>query len=260
MMMVSLSSCHDFTDCQEVSGGQGVYVIGDEMYVNGSAQISAYRNGKKIRQNKDVFTKYQGEVNHLGALSGNAQYLFAPSEAFDGNDSENKQVGIYDRHTLKQVRSFALSDQSGQQECSALAYDHRDHSLWLAQWGDTPSSFYLYHYTISGQYLGKRKIPHLKWIQGITIDQDDMYLSCDDGDANKEQPDHIYRLSDQGQVKTIRSLDDVYDQGEVEGLSIAHHKLYVLYNRGAKVVDGKVLGLEKGYDHQIHEVYAYKLK
>lgn len=260
ILMLSLTSCHDFTNCQEVNGGQGVFVIDDQMYINGSAQISLYHNGELIKQNKNVFTKYQGEVNHLGALSGNDRYLFAPAEAFDGNDSINKQVGIYDRHTLKQVKAFPLAKQSGQQECSALAYDDRDHSLWLTQWGDTNSSFYLYHYDLNGQYLGKRKIPPLKWIQGLTVYKNDFYFACDDGDANKDQPDHIYELSKAGQVKTIRLLDDVYDQGEVEGLSIAHQNLYVLYNRGAKVVDGKVLGLEKGYDHQIHEVNAYKLK
>lgn len=246
-----------FDKCLDVNGGQGVYRIGDDLYINGSAQISLYYKDHVVKQNKDVFTTHQGRVNHMGALSGDKEHLYAPIEYFDGSSSQNLQVGIYNRHTLMQTSFFALNKKSAQRECSAIAYDDRDHSLWLSEWGDNSSSYYLYHYTCQGKYLSKKALPHTyKWIQGLSVYKGNIYIACDDGDANKDEPDHIYCLSTQQSVLT---LDDVYDQGEIEGISITSSGLDVLYNRGAKVTNGKVVGLEKGYSKQLHEVYHYPL-
>lgn len=262
-LCVLLVGCSVFnrTPVINVNGGQGVYVNGSKMYINGSAQISVYVNKKKIQQNNHVFDGYTGLVNHMGAISGGDGDLYAGVEYFDGSYSKNIQVGIYDAKSLKLLKCFPIDKHSGQKECAGVAYNHDDHTLWLTEWGKDASSRYFYHYNLQGKYLGRVKmIQPVFWIQGIAFYNHKLYVAADDGDAQKNQPDHIYSTSLRFKtctLKKVRTLSDVKDQGEVEGLSVTKSSIYVLYNRGAKVVNGQVMGLEKGYKKQLHEVYIY---
>lgn len=262
VLILLLTGCVAKNNIIEVNGGQGIYVYQDEMYINGSKQLSHYTlKGKLIKRADQDFKGYQGEVNHMGAISGDQDYLYAGVEYFDGNASKNLQVGIYDRKSLALKKCFHVDLESGQKECAAVAFNAADHTLWLAEWGDDESSQYFYRYSLMGKYLGKVKMKTpVKWIQGIAFYDNKLYVASDDGEAQKDQPDHVYVGTIKGKVCTLkkyRTLDDVADQGEIEGLSVTEKKLYVLYNRGAKVVNGKVLGLEKGYKKQLHEVYIY---
>lgn len=256
-----LSACVKQKDflCLEVNGGQGVFVINHRMYVNGSKQISIYQGKKKIKQNKNVLQDYQGPLSHMGAISADQKYLYAPVEYFDGSHSSYIQIGIYN-HDLTFHDSFAISKKSGQKECSGVAVDPDDHTLWLCEWGHETSSTYFYHYDLKGYYLGKIQMGKPAYdIQGICIYHHEIYMASDDGDAEKGEPDHIYKMSlkNKASLIKVKTLSDVYDQGEVEGLCVNASHLYVLYNRGAKVVNGEVKGLKKGYTHQIHEVYIF---
>ena len=58
-----------------------------------------------------------------------------------------------------------------------------------------------------------------------------------------------------------RTFDDVKRQGEIEGLSFdkKNKKMFLLYNRGAKIVLGMPKGFYKGYKEEISEVYTYEI-
>ena len=55
---------------------------------------------------------------------------------------------------------------------------------------------YLYMYDLdTGDYKGKLKMdPAPEWIQGVAYYDGDLYVTCDDGDADKDEPDHMYKI------------------------------------------------------------------
>ncbi len=92
-------------------------------------------------------------------------------------------------------------------------------------------------------------------------------MTCDDGDAEDNAPDHMYRIEisdDQttGAVVLEKTFDDVTRQGEIEGLifDVACKEFILLYNRGARIIAGMPSGFYDGYDHEIHEVFIYQMK
>ena len=106
-----------------------------------------------------------------------------------------------------------------------------------------------------------------QWVQGVAYHDGCLYLTADDGDADLEEPDHLYRTKiEPGATNCIvtleRTFDDVTRQGEIEGLTFDHekHRLLLLYNRGARIVLGMPQGFYDGYDREISEVFVYKMK
>ena len=117
----------------------------------------------------------------------------------------------------------------------------------------------------SGEYLGKihmHAVP--QWIQGVAYYDGAYYVTADDGDADYDEPDHIYRFDiydDSTEATAVEELrlDDVTKQGEIEGLSFdsENKELFVLYNRGAKIIQGMPSGFYDGYTEEIYEVFVY---
>ena len=92
-------------------------------------------------------------------------------------------------------------------------------------------------------------------------------MTSDDGDADQNEPDHMYRIDrnadrSKGTVTLERTFDDVIRQGEIEGLSFDKERgqFLLLYNRGARIVLGMPKGFYDGYTEEIHEVYVYDFK
>ena len=92
-------------------------------------------------------------------------------------------------------------------------------------------------------------------------------MTCDDGDADKDEPDHMYRIKidsggKTGTVTLEKTFDDVKRQGEIEGLTFdgGRKEFLLLYNRGAKIVAGMPVGFYNGYTEEIHEVFTYRMK
>ena len=105
-----------------------------------------------------------------------------------------------------------------------------------------------------------------QWIQGIAYYDGSYYVTADDGDADYDEPDHIYRFEisdDSTEATSVEelALRDVTKQGEIEGLSFdrENKKLLVLYNRGARIIQGMPSGFYDGYTEEIHEVFVYKI-
>ncbi len=178
------------------------------------------------------------------------------------------QVAVYDGDTLELKRVFPFRADTGQLECSGIAVDPDSGTVYMSSWIDDESSEYLYMYDIdTGYYKGKLKLqPSPRWIQGVAYFDGNLFVTCDDGDADNNEPDHMYRIvvsedKKTGQVIPEKTFDDVTRQGEIEGLAFDKDsgQFLLLYNRGAKIIDGMPTGYYEGYSEEVHEVFMYNI-
>ena len=153
-------------------------------------------------------------------------------------------------------------------ECSGIAVDADSRTVYMSSWIDDESSEYLYRYDLdTGDYKGKLKMePAPKWLQGVAYYDGSLFVTSDDGDAEDDAPDHLYRveLSEDGETGTVtleKTFDDVIRQGEIEGLSFDKERgqFLLLYNRGARIIAGMPSGFYEGYSEEIHEVFVYSI-
>jgi len=269
----SASPRYQYTQIQsvEVRGRQGVAVEGDFIYVSGSTTLTKYDKAWNIvAENTDPFSSgYTAQVNHIGDIDVYQNEIYCGVELFLDGAASNIQIAIYDADTLQLKRAFPFSKESGQTECSGIAVNPDNNTVWMCSWADGESGRYLYKYDAqSGSYLGKihmHAVP--QWIQGVAYSNGSYYVTADDGDADLDEPDHIYRFDiEDGRTEATcveeLTLKDVTKQGEIEGLSFDKKKkeLLVLYNRGARIILGMPSGFYDGYDKEIHEVFRYNIQ
>lgn len=260
----------------EVTGRQGVCCEGDSYWVSGSKTLAKYdSNWNLISLNEDPFEGYEIEVNHIGDIDVYNNELYIGAEYFMDGVGTNIQVAVYDADTLKLKRTFPFVPESGQLECSGITVDPDTKTVWMCSWVGGNSGIHLYAYDLeTGAYKGRflmNEAPAL--IQGIAYYKGYIYITSDDGDADLNEPDHLYRTkigaSDFRNMKDgagsctvaqVKAFDDVTKQGEIEGLSFDKKTgdLLLLYNRGARIIEGMPSGFYEGYDHEISEVFIYK--
>lgn len=253
-------------DIYNVAGEQGICATDNHFYNNGSFKLVKYSPKMKQQLYVKVKDAPQG-INHIGDIATDGQYLYLSMEHYDDATKDHQGtnqlcIGVYDRNTLKYRHSFPLDARSGQKEIAGVAYREKDHCLYLASWLDDKSSQYIYRYSRQGQYLGKYHLQNMPpHIQGLSFYQDELYLTADDGDANRNASDHVYKtkLKDGAKLTQVLTLNNVRDQGEVEGITFKDQKMYVLYVRGTRVVDGRRIGLKKGYQRPVYEIYSYDM-
>ena len=256
-------------DVFPVAGRQGICVEGGHYWVSGSKSLTKYdKNWNVVAENKNPFEGYTLEVNHIGDIDVYKNELYLGVEHFMDGVGKNIQVAVYDADTLKLKRVFPFKNDTGQKECSGIAVDPDSRTVYMCSWIDDESSDYLYMYDLDkGDYKGKMKMePAPKWLQGVAYDQGKLYVTADDGDADKNEPDHMYSVEPSadkttGKVVSEKTFDDVIRQGEIEGLTFdgEHNRLLLLYNRGAKIVAGMPKGFYDGYHEEIHEVFMYNM-
>ena len=254
----------------EVNGRQGVCYENGYYWVSGSKTLAKYdKDWNLVSENKEPFEGYEIEVNHIGDIDVYNNELYIGAEYFMDGVGTNIQIAVYDGDTLKLKRTFPFESSSGQLECSGIAVDPDSRTVWMCSWVGEESGKYLYKYDLdTGAYLGKveMKAPP-KWLQGIAYYEGSFYLSSDDGDADNDEPDHMYKttiLDDATECVLYeeKAFDDVIKQGEIEGLTFDKEKqqLLLLYNRGARIILGMPSGFYEGYDHEISEVFIYDIK
>ena len=247
-----------------VKGRQGVAAMNDRYYVSGSTSLHTYdTNGNHLLSNEHPFQTYTIPSNHIGDIEAYNKELYIAAEWFENGEGKDIQIAIHDAKTLQWTRSFSFSPESGQREVSGITIDSSRNLVWLCSWVGGDSGRHLYSYELTtGKYKGKIRLSQeIQWIQGIEYHNDHFYVSADDGDAEKREPDHIYRVSLDGEVSLFRTLTDLNDVGEIEGLSVDTQKevLLIHANRGKRIVKGMPKGFYPGYDQEIHEVYTYPL-
>lgn len=257
-------------DVVEVDGRQGVCAEDGCYWVSGSTTLSKYdAEWNLVATNTDPFAGFSLEVNHIGDIDVHQGELYVGAEFFVDGEGKNIQVAVYDADTLELLRTFPFEPQSGQVECSGIAVDPDSGSVWMCSWVGEESGRHLYRYDLeTGAYLGK---VHLQmppqWLQGVAYHDGALYLTSDDGTADDGEPDHLYRTAiGPGDVSATvvleRTFDDVTFQGEIEGLTFDEDsgELLLLYNRGARIVLGMPKGFYPGYDHEVSEVYIYRME
>ena len=260
---------YELAEVHPVAGRQGICTEGEYYWVSGSGTLAKYDSSwNLIAENTDPFQGYTLEVNHIGDIDVYNNELYLGVEYFMDGEGKNIQVAVYDGDTLKLKRVFPFRSDTGQMECSGIAVDADSRTVYMTSWIDDKSSEYLYMYDLdTGDYKGKLKMqPGPKWLQGIAYYDGSLYVTSDDGDADENAPDHLYRVDvsknkQTGTVRQEKAFDDVTRQGEIEGLTFDadHGRLLLLYNRGAKIVAGMPTGFYEGYSEELHEVFVYDI-
>ena len=255
-------------DSIEVKGRQGVASDGNYYYVSGSKALYKYdKNGKLLLANEKPFEGYPIAANHIGGIDVFNGEIFVSAENFMDGVGKDIQIAIHDADTLKLKRTFSFEPSSGQQEVSGICVDTDKRTVWMVSWVGEESGRYIYEYSLdSGKYLRKVHLqPVPQWIQGIHYWKGKLFVTADDGTADLDEPDNLYRVdvTDKSYAPVIRetAFVDVKRQGEIEagGVDPKTGELLVLFNRGSRIVLGMVKGFYPGYDREISEVYRYKM-
>jgi hypothetical protein len=263
-------SKYDYTlvDSFEVKGRQGITTDGDFYYVSGSKALYKYdKNGKLLMANENPFEGYAIPANHIGGIDVFNGEILVSAENFMDGVGKDIQIAIHDAETLKLKRTFKFEPSSGQEEVSAICVDRDKRTVWMSSWVGEESGRYLYEYSLdTGAYLRKVHLQAVpQWIQGVYYWKGDLYVTADDGTADLNEPDHLYRvnLSDKSYASVVmeKAFTEVKKQGEIEGFAIDPKtgELLVHFNRGARIVLGMGKGFYPGYEREISEVYRFKM-
>ena len=249
----------------EVKGRQGVATDGERYYVSSSTALYVHaKDGELLLSNESPFEGIEPPANHIGDISVYEGELYAGIEHFEDGRGTNIQVAVYDAATLQYVRAIPWEPDSGQVEVSAVAVDPANSAIWMTDW---VNGRYVYRYDLeTGRYVGKLRLkPVPQWQQGIAAYDGHLYITADDGDAEVDGADTLWRVAadptaESSYVTRALTFHRLRRAGEIEGLDFDEEagELVVLNNRGKRIVLGMPKGLYPGYDREIHELYVYK--
>ena len=250
----------------EVEGRQGIATDGQRYFVSGSTALFVYsKDGELAAKNEEPFADLEKPANHIGDISAHGGELFAGIEWFIDGRGQDIQIAVYDAETLKYKRSVHWEPASGQVEVSALAVDAANGLVWMTDWVD---GTYIYRYDMAAEtYSGKLHLrPVPQWQQGIAAFDGSLFITADDGDAENDEFDNLWRVPAEANdtaayVTHVRAFDDFRMVGEIEGIDFDREagEMLVLANRGKRIVLGMPTGLYPGYEREIHEVYVYRI-
>jgi hypothetical protein len=137
----------------------------------------------------------------------------------------------------------------------------------MVSWVGEESGRHIYGYSLTTErYLRKIHLqPVPQWIQGCHYWKGQLFVTADDGTADDDEPDNLYRVdvTDRTYAHVVREkvFTEVKRQGEIEagGVDVKTGEFLVLFNRGSRIVLGMVKGFYPGYDREISEVYRFKM-
>ncbi|MEM7393876.1 MAG: hypothetical protein AAF492_16175 [Verrucomicrobiota bacterium] len=250
----------------EVKGRQGIAVDRDHYYVSGSTSLYRYtKEGQMVTSNEDPFKGYPIRANHIGDIDVHNGELFLSIEWFEDGEGKDIQITVHDAETLAFKRHFPFEPESGQREVSGIAVDRERERIWMCSWVGGESGRHLYEYDLkTGHYLRKLAMnPAPAWIQGVYCHDGALFITADDGDADKNEFDRVYRVSldpkDEGKTTVFMTLSEVKRVGEIEGLAFdtSRNEWLIHHNRGKRIVRGMPKVFYPGYDREIREVYVF---
>ena len=251
----------------EVAGRQGIATDGERYFNSGSTSFHVYsKTGELVAENLEPFADLEKAANHIGDISVHDGELFAGIEWFEDGRGTDIQVAVYDAETLRYKKSVDWDPDSGQVEVSALAVDAENGLVWMTDW---VNGTYLYRYDMATDgYAGKLHLrPVPQWQQGLAAFDGSLFITADDGDAELEEVDNLWRVQAESDISAAyvtheKAFTEFRRAGEIEGLDFDRvaGEMLVLANRGKRIVLGMPKGLYPGYDREIHEVYVYRIK
>jgi hypothetical protein len=249
-----------------VAGRQGIATDGERYFNSGSTSFHVYsKTGELVAENLDPFANLEKPANHIGDISVHDGELFAGIEWFEDGRGTDIQVAVYDAETLRYKKSVDWNPDSGQVEVSALVVDAENGLVWMTDW---VNGTYLYRYDMATDgYLGKLHLrPVPQWQQGLAAFDGSLFITADDGDAELEEVDNLWRVQAESDASTAyvtheKAFTEFRRTGEIEGIDFDRvaGEMVVLANRGKRIVLGMPKGLYPGYDREIHEVYIYRV-
>lgn len=250
----------------EVKGRQGVASDGESYLVSGNTSLYRYsETGELLAENESALDGLPLAANHIGDIAVHDGEIYAGIEWFEDGESKNIQIALFDARDLSYKRSIHWEPDSGQVEVSGVAIDTLHGAIWLSDW---INGRYLYRYDLeTGVYSGKL---HLRappqWQQGIALYGDHLYITADDGDAEDQEVDNLWRTSARsGETAAYVTHEHAFTEfrrvGEIEGITFdkTAGEMIVLANRGKRIILGMPKGLYPGYEREIHELYVYKV-
>jgi hypothetical protein len=250
----------------EVVGRQGIATDGERYFNSGSTALYVYsKDGELLATNEEPFADLEKPANHIGDISVHEGELFAGIEWFEDGRGTDIQIAVYDAESLRYKKSVDWAPDSGQVEVSALAVDAETKSVWMTDW---VNGTYVYRYDMTtDSYMGKLHLrPVPQWQQGIAAFDGSLFITADDGDAELEEVDNLWRVStptaaSDAYVTREKAFTEFRRAGEIEGIDFDREagEMLVLSNRGKRIVLGMPKGLYPGYDREIHEVYVYRI-
>jgi hypothetical protein len=251
----------------EVQGRQGIATDGSGYFVSGSKTLYAYdKQGRLLTSNEAPFDGMATEANHIGDISVYDGELYAGIEYFLDGKAENIRIAVYDARTLAYRRAIDWDPASGQAEVSAVAVDPANDAIWMTDWTD---GAHVYRYSLStGHYAGKMSLdPAPPAPQGVAVRAGYLYVTADDGDAEKDEADGLWQVrvdlaEAEATAARVKAFTEFRRAGEIEGLDFdpTTGEMVVLSNRGERIIKGMPSGLYPGYDREIHELYVYRFR
>ena len=253
----------------EIDGRQGIATNGTHYFVSSSTALFMYDlAGNLLQQNDHPFDGLPLAANHLGDIGYYEGELYTGVEWFDAGRGQDIQIVLYDADTLKYSRSVPWNADSGQVECSAITIDADNELVWMSDW---VHSNYIYKYDLhNGEYMGKlhlRATP--EWTQGLAFYKGDLYITNDDGDADRTEPDDLWFVPKETLLNNATyishemafNLPPFRDYGEIEGIDFNSdtNQMIVLANRGMRIVLGMPQDYYPGYTREIHELYVFNI-
>jgi len=137
---------------------------------------------------------------------------------------------------------------------------------------DWSNGNYIYSYNVTdGSYNGKlhlRATPEMT--QGIAFYKGDLYITADDGDADRREHDNLWQIPGDTLLNSAAIIrhelqftvpDSFVDFGEIKGVEFNKdtNEMLVLANRGRQIVLGTPKDFYPGYDREISEVYVFRI-
>lgn len=251
----------------EVAGRQGIATDGERYFNSGSTALYVYsKEGELLAENTAPFADLEKPANHIGDISVHNGELFAGIEWFDDGRGTDIQIAVYDVETLRYKKSIDWDPASGQVEVSALAVDAETSSVWMTDW---VNGTFVYRYDMATDtYADKLHLrPAPQWQQGIAAFDGSLYITADDGDAELDEVDNLWKVpaeisASAAYVTHEKAFTEFRRTGEIEGIDFDRTagEMLILANRGKRIVLGMPTGLYPGYDREIHEVYVYRIQ
>lgn len=261
---------YELKNVHDVKGRQGISTNGTHYFNSGSTALYTYDyEGNLLKENEDPFATLELPANHLGDISYYDGEIYTGIEWFVDGRGEDIQIVLYDSETLNATQTFHWEPASGQVEVSALTVDTDNGLVWMTDW---VNGNYIYSYYVTdGAYVGKlhlRAVP--EWTQGIAFYKGDLYITADDGNADRKEHDNLWKVQGESigdNATFIRHEleftvpDHFKDFGEIEGIAFNEDtdEMIVLANRGKRIVLGMPQGFYPGYDKEIHELFVFRI-